>query len=214
VVDLHLHPSSGLSLKFPPNNGGTVLQDLRYAARQLRATPSFVIIAALTLAVGIGANASIFSIVDWMLLRPLPVSDPGQITTLWQQQSAAILLPTFSIPDYRDLRGQTSTALQDPFGYQFDMVGLSVDSNKADHVVTSYVTGNFFSALGLKPALGRLILPSEGGTGCRCGDCSQLFVLEATPRRQCEHCGRKGARERSSRYGGRHCARRLEFQRS
>jgi len=140
-----------------------VLQDFRYAARQLGRSPGFALIVVLTLALGIGANAAIFSIVDWLLLRPLPVRNPGQLTTIWQQQgNQEILFPGSSVPDYRELASQNTAAFDDVFGYELDLVGLRVRDNKAERVITNYVTGNFFSALGLKPALGRLILPSEG----------------------------------------------------
>jgi predicted permease len=70
-------------------------------------------------------------------------------------------LTQFSLADYRDIRDQSTGVFSDVFAYQFGLDGLSVDG-KADRVMTNYVTGNYFSSLGLKPALGRLILPSEG----------------------------------------------------
>ncbi len=140
----------------------TLLQDFRHAARQMRRTPAFAAVAILTLALGIGANVAIFSMVDWLLLRPLPVKDPGQITVLRLQQNLDILLATLSIPDYRDIRGQTTAVFDGLAGYELSLDGLSVDGGKAARVVTNYVTGNFFSVLGIKPALGRLILPAEG----------------------------------------------------
>lgn len=142
-----------------------MLQDIHYAARQLRRSPAFVLIVVVTLAVGIGANTAIFSIVDWLLLRPLPVQNPGQLTTIWQQQGhQEVLFPGCSIPDYRDLSAQSTAVFSDVFGYELDLMGLSVGGKKADRIITNYVTGNFFSALGLKPALGRLILPAEGNS--------------------------------------------------
>jgi putative ABC transport system permease protein len=139
-----------------------LLQDFRHAARQMRRTPAFAAVAILTLALGIGANVAIFSMVDWLLLRPLPVKDPGQITVLRLQQNLDILLATLSIPDYRDIRGQTTAVFDGLAGYELSLDGLSVDGGKAARVVTNYVTGNFFSVLGIQPALGRLILPAEG----------------------------------------------------
>ncbi|HTM90265.1 MAG TPA: ABC transporter permease, partial [Terriglobales bacterium] len=141
---------------------GTLLQDFRHAARQMRRTPTFAVVAILTLALGIGANVAIFSMVDWLLLRPLPVKDPGQITVLRLQQNLDILLATVSIPDYQDIRSQTTEVFDGLAGYELSLDGLSVDGGKADRIVTNFVTGNYFSVLGLKPALGRLILPSEG----------------------------------------------------
>jgi len=140
----------------------TLLQDFRHADRQMRRTPTFAAVAILTLALGIGANVAIFSMVDWLLLRPLPVKDPGQITVLRLQQNLDILLATLSIPDYRDIRGQTTAVFDGLAGYELSLDGLSVDGGKAARVVTNYVTGNFFSVLGIQPALGRLILPAEG----------------------------------------------------
>jgi predicted permease len=139
----------------------TLLQDIRYGARMLMKNPGFLIVAVITLALGIGANTAIFSMVDAFLLRPLPVKDPAQITVLAFQQKQGNFLTQFSLADYRDIRDQSTGVFSDVFAYQFGLDGLSVDG-KADRVMTNYVTGNYFSALGLKPALGRLILHSEG----------------------------------------------------
>ena len=127
----------------------------------LMKNPGFLIVAVITLALGIGANTAIFSMVDAFLLRPLPVKDPAQITVLAFQQKQGNFLTQFSLADYRDIRDQSTGVFSDVFAYQFGLDGLSVDG-KADRVMTNYVTGNYFSSLGLKPALGRLILPSEG----------------------------------------------------
>jgi len=123
--------------------------------------PGFMIVAVITLALGIGANTAIFSMVDAFLLRPLPVADPEQITVLASQQKQGNFVTQFSVADYRDIQNQTSSVFSDVFAYQFGLDGLSVDG-KADRIMTNYVSGNYFSALGLKPALGRFILPSEG----------------------------------------------------
>ena len=139
----------------------TLLQDIRYGARMLMKNPGFMIVAVITLALGIGANTAIFSMVDAFLLRPLPVADPAQITVLAFQQKHGNFQTQFSIADYRDIQNQTTEVFADVFAYQFGLDGLSVDG-KADRVMTNYVSGNYFSALGIKPALGRFILPSEG----------------------------------------------------
>jgi len=139
----------------------TLLQDIRYGARMLMKNPGFMIVAVITLALGIGANTAIFSMVDAFLLRPLPVAEPAQITVLAFQQKQGNFLTQFSIADYRDIQNQTKEVFSDVFAWQFGLDGLSVDG-KADRIMTNYVTGNYFSALGLKPALGRFILPAEG----------------------------------------------------
>ena len=141
----------------------TLIQDIRYAIRMLAKSPGFALIAILTLALGIGANTAIFSVVDSFLLRPLPVKDPGQITVLARQQKNEILSQYLSFPEYQDVRQQGSSAFSDLLAYRVGLDGLSVNGH-ADHILTSFVTGNFFSMLGVKPFLGRMILPSEGKT--------------------------------------------------
>ncbi|MGB6821325.1 MAG: ABC transporter permease, partial [Candidatus Acidiferrales bacterium] len=138
-------------------------QDFRYGLRMLRKSPGFTIIAVLTLALGIGANTAIFGVVDSLLLRPLPVENPSQLTVLAFRQGNGPLLTQFSIADFRDIRSQTTGAFSDMLGFQLGFDGLSFEG-KADRSLTAYVTGNFFSMLGIKAYLGRLILPSEGKT--------------------------------------------------
>ena len=139
------------------------VQDVRFGLRMLRKNLSFTSVAVITLALGIGVNAAIFGVVDSFLLRPLPVVDPLQITILDRPQKQGFGLPLFSIPDYRDLRDQSTSAFSGMFSYLSKFDGLSV-RGKAERIRTSYVSGNFFSTLGIKPALGRFILPSEGNT--------------------------------------------------
>jgi len=140
----------------------TLQQDIRYGVRMLAKNPGFMIVSIITLALGIGVNTAIFSMVDAFLLRPLPVNDPSGIAVLAYQQQHQNIQTQFSVADYRDIQNQTSGVFSEVFGYVFGMDGLSVDG-KADRIMTNYVTGNYFSALGIKPALGRFILPSEGG---------------------------------------------------
>lgn len=141
----------------------TLNSDLLYGARMLRKNPAFTIIAVLTLALGIGANTSIFSIVNWLLLRPMPVDHPEQITELAFRQRHGNIQNTFSVPDYRVIRNQTTGVFSDLAGYQIGMDGLSTNG-KADRLMTYYVTGNFFSMLEMKPVVGRLFLANEGET--------------------------------------------------
>jgi predicted permease len=138
-------------------------KDVRQGIRILRKSPGFTAVAVLTLALGIGANTAIFSMADSILLRPLPVADAARLTELAFRQKHGPLLTNFSIAEYRDLRAQTADVLSGVIGYQFGIDGLSMNG-KADRIVTNFVSGNYFSALGIKPALGRFILPSEGET--------------------------------------------------
>jgi predicted permease len=138
----------------------TLLQDIRYGWRMLRKSPGATFIVALTLALGIGANTYIFSIVNGYLLRPLPVPEPGQIAVLAAQQAGnSPFMYLFSYPDFVDFRKQAAS-VANLFVYGVDLGGLSAD-HKADQFLFSQVSGNYFSGLGVKPLLGRLILPEE-----------------------------------------------------
>ena len=138
-----------------------LLQDLRYALRQLRNKPGFAFTAVLTLALGIAANVAIFSAVNGLILRPLPVPHAEQIAVIaGQTQGAPLGVYFLSYPELLDLRKQADT-FSDVFAYENTLAGMSAD-NQADHFVGSYVTGNYFSGLGVKPVLGRLFVPGEG----------------------------------------------------
>ena len=139
----------------------TLLRDVSYAFRQLRRSPGFTVVAVLTLMLGIGANTAIFSIVNSILLRPLPVPDAGRVVALTFQQKGGPLQTQFSYLDLQDIRNQSADVFSGLIGARSGIDGLNVDG-KGGHMWTNFVTGNFFSVLGLKPALGRLILPSEG----------------------------------------------------
>jgi predicted permease len=136
-------------------------KDLQYALRTLTKNPGFAIIAVVTLALGMAVNTALFSIINGFILRPLPVPHPEQITVFAEQQAG---LPgyRFSYPDYADLRDQ-STSFSEVFFYRVTLSSVAVD-HKADHCLISRVSNNYFSALGIRPAYGRLILPTEGVT--------------------------------------------------
>ena len=136
-------------------------QDVRYALRMIRKSPAFSSVIILTLALGIGANTAIFSMVDSLLLRPLPARDPNQLVVLAFRQGQGPLLTQFSAADLRDIRAQASGAFSDMLGHMLAFDGVSL-YGKADRAVSEYVTGNFFSLLGMRPYAGRFFLPSEG----------------------------------------------------
>jgi len=134
-----------------------LLQDIRYGIRMLLKTPLLTVIVAITLALGIGANALIFSFVNGLLLRPMPVPHPERIAVLAaQQKGGSQFLSQFSYPEFVDFR-QQAASVGDLFGYILTQPGLSADG-RVDQLLASYVTGNYFSVLGVKPALGRLII--------------------------------------------------------
>jgi len=137
-----------------------LLHDLRYGLRMLAKNPGFTAVAVLTLALGIGANTAIFSMVNGLFLRGLQVQDPGALVTLGFTYKNDVGLSLVSYPDFEDIQRQANKWV-DLFAYRFGVDGLS-EGDRADHVLTNYVTGDYFTALGVKPTLGRLILPSEG----------------------------------------------------
>jgi predicted permease len=141
---------------------GSLIQDLRFALRQLGRAPSFAITAVLTLALGIGANTAIFSLVNALLLRPLPVEQPQQVTELAVSQSNGPTLPFLSWQEYKEIRAQTSSSFSDVMAHTLSLDGIAMPGRQPQRILTSFVSGNFFSGLGLKPAAGRLFLAGEG----------------------------------------------------
>src|SRR5580700_6505976 len=136
-------------------------RDVRYAARMLVKSPGLTLVAVLTLALGIGANTAIFSMVNSLLLRPLPVKDAEQLTELAYQQKTGPLLNEFSIPEYQDIQRGTSAVFSDVVAYGLGAGGLTINK-KTQPIVVNFVSGNYFTALQLQPALGRFIEPAEG----------------------------------------------------
>lgn len=138
----------------------TMLQDIRYGWRMICKFPAASAIVALTLALGIGANTFVFSLVNGYFLRPLAVPHPGRIAVLAARQSGSSpFLYMFSYPDFVDFRKQAAP-VADVFLYDLTLGGLSAD-HRADQILFSHVSGNYFSGLGVQPLLGRLILPDE-----------------------------------------------------
>src|SRR5579864_3208970 len=135
----------------------SLLCDVKFSFRKLVKTPGFTVAAILTLALGIGANTAIFSVVDAVLFRSLPVPEPEKLVALGF--SIKNIPQVVSYPDLRDMREQADHYV-DLFGYRIGTDGLS-DGTRADQIVTSYVTSTYFSALGVKPALGHLFVPVD-----------------------------------------------------
>jgi MacB-like periplasmic core domain len=137
-------------------------QDLQYGLRMLRKSPGFTAVAVLTLAVAIGVNATVFGMVNGILFRGLPVPHPSGLVSFGFGYKGYQAL-TSSYLDLQDVRQQAGR-LVDLFAYETGTDGLTVGDH-TDRIVTNYVTGNYFDVLGVKPALGRLILPFEGKPG-------------------------------------------------
>jgi len=142
----------------------TLLQDIRFGFRMLRKNPGFTAVAVLTLTLGIGANTAIFSMVDALVLRSLPVYAPREIVSVESHDKIGFT-DEFPYPDFEDIRDQTTSIFSDVAGVQpFHMDGL-VMNGQSEPISTSFVTTNFFQVLGIRPALGELFQLSEGKVG-------------------------------------------------
>src|SRR5215475_5111245 len=139
---------------------GTFWQDLRFGFRQLLAKPGFTAIATLSLALGIGANTAIFSLVDAVLLRPLPFQDPDRLVMVWED-AAKIGFPrnTPAPANYADWKAQNQV-FDDMAAINWRTYNLT-DEGEPEKVEAQAVTANFFPLLGVKPELGRVFTPEE-----------------------------------------------------
>jgi putative ABC transport system permease protein len=138
-------------------------RDTRYAGRMIAKTPGLSAIIILTLALGIGATTVVFSIANTLLLRPLPVPHPWRIVAVgFQQKGNPVGLGSLSYAEFRDYQSQSGAAFDALFGNIGRMSGFGLEGHPAEQALSNYVTGSFFSGLGVKPALGRLFAPREG----------------------------------------------------
>ncbi len=139
---------------------GTLWKDIRYAVRVLRKSPGFTAVVVLSLALGIGANTAIFSMVNAFLLRPMPVDDPDRLVAVyftaprWGND-----LNGFSYPELLDYRKQ-DTGLSDLMGSTGIALSMT-DGAEPELIWGEIVTGNYFSGLGVHPVVGRGFLPDE-----------------------------------------------------
>ena len=149
----------------------SLIQDLRFSLRQIRRSPSFMITAVLTLALGVGANTAIFSLLDQALLRSLPVRDPERLVVLsatgkaWNGHSSnhgGGVEKSFSYPMYRDLRDR-GAAFDGLIATAPAEIGIT-RNNASDMASAEIVTGNYFSVLGVPAAAGRLLAATDDMT--------------------------------------------------
>src|SRR3954467_11830267 len=140
-----------------------MLNDFRYALRQLIKAPSFTIVAIITLALGIGACTAIFSVVNTVLLRPLDYPDPDRIMVMRETQLPQF--PEFSVspPNYIDWEKQTKS-----YDYLAAYSGAALNltgEGEPQRLVGVKATAHYFDAMGVKPVLGRMLLPEEDAQG-------------------------------------------------
>jgi predicted permease len=141
----------------------TLLQDLRYALRMLRKHPGFTVIAVLTLALGIGANAALFTLTDAVLLQSLPVKAPDQLVTITSvDPKIADRNNSFSYPMYQDLRDK-SEVFSGVLARGGAQMNVSYEGRN-DRIRGELVSGNYFEVLGVKPWAGRLLTQDDDRT--------------------------------------------------
>ena len=135
-------------------------EDFRYAVRMLAQKPAFTLVLIFALALGIGANSAIFSVVDAVLFRSLPVDRPERLVRVFAVEER-FENSTSSYPVYEDYRDQANLFSGLAAYADFNPVHLSAAFGKPERVMSALVTGNYFQVLGVKPLSGRLILPSD-----------------------------------------------------
>ncbi|MFI5169901.1 MAG: ABC transporter permease, partial [Vicinamibacterales bacterium] len=136
--------------------------DLRRAARRLARTPGFTLLAIATLALGIGANAALFSVVHAVLLKPLPFADPDEVYAIWSHHTSTERYPV-SLPEFCDFRDRNRTlaALAGVANWTANLVG----EEATERLPGLRVSGNFFELLGAVPALGRTLRAADDTPG-------------------------------------------------
>jgi len=139
-----------------------VLQDIRYAGRRLARTPGFTLVALITLALGIGANTAIFSVVHGVLLRPLPFQDPDRLFVLWARHTSTDRYP-LQLPEFCDYRDQNRT-LESIAAFGNWNPNITGDG-PAERVSGLRVSGNFFATLGMPAAAGRTLAATDDTPG-------------------------------------------------
>ena len=143
---------------------GEIGQDLRFAARQLARSPVFTAVAVLTLALGIGATTSIFSVVYGVLLRPLPFPQPERLVQPLFVGADGERNGAFSPPNFLDLRTQSRT-LSGVAGVHGGTLNLSGDGGEPERLAGAWVSADYFSVLRLRPLAGRTFAPGEDQPG-------------------------------------------------
>ncbi|MBA2351625.1 MAG: ABC transporter permease, partial [Burkholderiales bacterium] len=150
-----------------PNQCSTtpnLMNDLRFALRQLLKAPGFSAAAVIVLALGIGANSAVFSLVQTLLVQPPGYANPSDVLQLFSKDKKnPNTFRSFSYPTYQDIR-QQNTVFTDVMAYTLAMVGIGEKSDTR-RVYASVVSSNYFSVMGIAPVRGRAFLPEEETPG-------------------------------------------------
>jgi len=143
------------------------LHDLKYGARLLLKAPGFTAVAALSLALGIGANTTIFTLINAVLLNPLPVEEPSRLVSVFttdQRNTGGLnsFLQT-SLQNFKDYRDKNEV-FSSLVAHQFVAISISGGTGEPQQTFGEIVSGDFFSALGVRPIIGRAFLADEDAT--------------------------------------------------
>src|SRR5262245_7436265 len=137
----------------------SLFRDLKYGARFLARSPGFALAAILSLGLGIGGNTAIFSLLNALLLRPMPVAEPERITAIYTSDFSSTTYGSSSYPDFLDFR-QRGGAVSEIAAYRPTPVSMSIDG-EMDIAFIEAVSGNYFSMLGVGAARGRLLVEAD-----------------------------------------------------
>jgi hypothetical protein len=137
-----------------------LIQDARFALRIFIKSPGFTLVAVLTLALGIGANTAIFSMIDALFLKPLSLPDPNQLVRIYAEGPSGHYGAGFSMPEFENLREHASSFSALSAEDHFPQLNMVTRSGSAE-VSGAFVSGNYFDLLKVQPRLGRAFLPAE-----------------------------------------------------
>ncbi len=141
-----------------------IVQDVRFALRRLRKSPGFAVLAVVTLALGIGLNSAVFSVVDAVALRPLPVETPGELASLYTESlGGGFTHGPVAFPDYLDLKEQAAS-FEDLAAHALSGM-IFEHGGESQTILGEMATGNFFTLLGVRPHVGRLFNVDDDRTG-------------------------------------------------
>ena len=141
----------------------TLAADIKFALRQLRKSPGFTLAALLTLGLGIGANTAIFSVVQSVLLRPLPFKDDQRLVHIGHRSGVGVQNVTYSIPEAADYQRQSKSF--SGIAEYHSMIFTLVGHGEPDRILVGVVSSNYFEIFGIRPFLGRALLPSDDPVG-------------------------------------------------
>jgi MacB-like protein len=143
-------------------NMDTLLKDLRYGIRGMLKRPGFTLVALIALALGIGANTAIFSLVNAVLVQPLPFAEPDRLVWMWGNIRQGGNRASVSPLDFLDYRQQNTTFEHFAASFSVPAHAILTGNGEPERLTAGGVTGNYFQALGVSPALGRtFVLENE-----------------------------------------------------